>query len=301
MKIKGYFWGLLSSVSYGLIPLFILPIKKVNFAIDTTLFYRFAFAALLLGIYLLACKKTFKIEYKQLITLLVLGFFYGISSDFLFLAYDYLNAGVASTLLFIYPLLVAIIMAVFFNEKLNSTSLFAIVFTLLGVFLLSMQNGKFAINGLGLLTIFISALGYALYIITVSKSNVKNLNGLVLTFYSFVCTAGYYAIKLALNTHGNFEIPSINLGINLALFALTTTVISSLALVFAIKSIGSTATSILGAFEPVVAVGISVLLFQEHFSVNLALGIACIILGVTLNIMGDAYKNRKKAKKATHG
>ncbi|UYW01729.1 DMT family transporter [Flavobacterium agricola] len=301
MRFKGYFLGLLSSVSYGLIPLFVLPIKKAGFGIDTTLFYRFAFAALLLGSYLLLKQKSFNIERNQILTLAVLGMFYGISSDSLFLAYDYLNAGVASTLLFIYPLLVAIIMALVFKEKLNSTSIFAIVFTLIGVLLLSLQNGKFAINGIGLFIIFISALGYALYIVTVSKSNVKNLNGLVLTFYSFLFTSVYYAVKLLTDSNKNFEIPTFSLGLNLALFALVTTVISSLALVFAIKYIGSTATSILGAFEPVVAVSISVLLFDEFFSLNLALGISCIILGVTLNIIGDAYKNRKKLKKATLG
>lgn len=294
MKFKGYLFGLLSSVSYGLIPLFILPIKQINFAIDTTLFYRFLFASLILGMYLLFSKKNFKIAPRQIGTLALLGLFYGISSDALFIAYDYLNAGVASTLLFIYPLIVAIIMAVFFKEKLSFATGLAIIFTIGGVLLLSMQNGSFSINVVGLLTIFISALCYALYIITVSKSNVNTINGILLTFYSFIFTSIYYGIKILYDIETDFNIPSFHIGFNLALFALVTTVISSLALVFAIKYIGSTPTSILGAFEPVVAVTISVLVFNEYFSLNLALGILCIILGVTLNIIGDAYKNRKK-------
>lgn len=294
MKVKGYIFGLISSISYGLIPLFVLPIKQIQFAIDTTLFYRFLFAALILAFYLVLTKKSFSIAPKQIGTLAVLGFFYGVSSDALFLAYDYLNAGVASTLLFIYPLIVAVIMATFFKEKLSFATAFAILFTIIGVLLLSMQNGTFSINFIGLTIIFISALCYALYIITVSKSNVNTLNGMQLTFYSFVFTTVYYAIKIILDFEIDFSIPSFKIGINLALFALVTTVISSLALVFAIKYIGSTATSILGAFEPVVAVAVSVLLFNEYFSLNLALGILAIITGVTLNIISDAYKNRKK-------
>ena len=292
MKLKGYLLGLLSSISYGLIPLFILPLKKVGFSMDTTLFYRFLFSASILGCYLLIKQKSIKVEPKQIGILVLLGLFYGISSDSLFIAYDYLNAGVASTLLFIYPLIVAIIMAIFFKEKLTFASILAIVFTLVGVVLLSIKNGEFNLNLIGLSIVFLSALGYALYIVTVNKSNVKNLNGMVLTFYSFLITSIYYGTKLIIGK-GDFAIPSLETGINIGIFALVTTVISSLALVYAIKYIGSTPTSILGAFEPVVAVSISVLLFGEYFSMNLAFGILLIIFGVMLNIISDAYASKK--------
>ena len=93
-----------------------------------------------------------------------------------------------------------------------------------------------------------------------------------------------------------FILPSIDFAFNFFTFALVTTVISSLALVFAIKEIGSTATSILGAFEPVVAVAISVIIFGEDFSMSLALGILMIIIGVLLNVIGNSYQQRKKLK-----
>lgn len=117
MKFKGYALGLLSSISYGLIPLFILPIKQANFSLDKTLFYRFLFSALIVGVYLLIKRENIKIEIKQIPILIVLGILYGISADALFLGYDYLSAGIASTLLFVYPLIVAVIMAILFKEN----------------------------------------------------------------------------------------------------------------------------------------------------------------------------------------
>ena len=292
MKFKGYALGLLSSISYGLIPLFILPIKLANFSIDTTLFYRFLFSALIVGTYLLIKKQSIKVEVKQIPVLIVLGILYGISSDSLFLAYDYLSAGIASTLLFIYPLIVAIIMAVFFKEKITTATLVAIACVIIGVVLLSLKNGSFDLNLVGLGIVLISALAYSSYIITVNKSNVKSIKGFTLTFYSFIVTVIYYAIKMIINKD-SFVLPSFNLAFNFFTFALVTTVISSLALVFAIKEIGSTATSILGAFEPVVAVAISVIIFGEDFSLSLSLGILMIIIGVLLNVVGDAYLKKK--------
>ncbi|NOJ76224.1 DMT family transporter [Empedobacter stercoris] len=292
MKLKGYAYGLISSISYGLIPLFILPIKQANFPIDTTLFYRFFFSALIVGVYLLIKKKSFKIELKQIPILITLGLLYGISADALFLGYDYLSAGIASTLLFVYPLIVAIIMAVFFKEKLTFSAIVAIAFVLAGVILLSFKDGKFELNPIGLGIVFISALGYGLYIVTVNKSKAKEIKGFTLSFYSFLFTTIYYAIKMIIQKE-SFVLPSLELTFNFFTFAFVTTVISSIALIFAIKEIGSTATSILGASEPVVAVGVSVLLFGENFSWSLGLGIFMIILGVTLNVLGDACQQKR--------
>ena len=289
MKFKGYALGLLSSISYGLIPLFILPIKQANFSLDTTLFYRFLFSALIVGTYLILRKQSIKVEIQQIPLLIILGILYGISSDSLFLAYDYLSAGVASTLLFIYPLIVAIIMAVFFKEKITKITLLAIACVLIGVIFLSFKNGHFDLNVIGLVIVLISALAYSSYIVIVNKSNVKNIKGFTLTFYSFIVTVIYYAIKMLINKD-SFVLPSIDLAFNFFTFALVTTVVSSLALVFAIKEIGSTATSILGAFEPVVAVAVSVLLFNEDFSFTLGVGIICIIIGVLIKTIFEENK-----------
>ncbi|QHC84207.1 hypothetical protein AS589_05085 [Empedobacter brevis] len=292
MKFKGYAYGLISSISYGLIPLFILPIKQANFSIDTTLFYRFFFSALIVGVYLFAKKQSFRVYSKQIPVLIVLGLLYGISADALFLGYDYLSAGIASTLLFVYPLIVAIIMVVFFKERITISTIAAIAFVLAGIFLLSFKDGQFKLNPIGLGIVFISALGYGLYIITVNKSSVREIKGFTLSFYSFLFTTIYYAIKMLIQKE-SFILPSLELTFNFFTFAFVTTVISSIALIFAIKNIGSTATSILGASEPVVAVAVSVIIFGENFSMSLALGIFMIIFGVTLNVVGDAYQQKR--------
>lgn len=295
MKFKGYALGLLSSISYGLIPLFILPIKQANFSLDKTLFYRFLFSALIVGVYLLIKRENIKIEIKQIPILIVLGILYGISADALFWGYDYLSAGIASTLLFVYPLIVAVIMAILFKEKISKSTILAIGFVLAGIFMLSFKDGTFEFNPIGLGIIFISALAYSSFIIIVNKSSAQRIKGFPMSFYSFLFTTIYYGIKLWFKKE-SFTLPSIDLAYNFFTFAFVTTVISSIALIYSIKEIGSTATSILGASEPVVAVGVSVILFGENFSLSLAIGISLIIFGVILNVIGDQLEKRKLLK-----
>jgi len=291
MKCKGYALGIISAVSYGLLPIFILPIKQAHFSLDITLFYRFLFSALMVGGYLLYSGENFSVNRKELLLFAVLGTCYALSSEFLFLGYDYLTAGIASTVLFIYPVIVALIMFFFFKERLTKLSVSSLFLAFAGVIILCLKGNSFEINYRGLGIVVLSSLFYALYMIIVSKSNIK-VSGFKLSFYSMLFTAGFFMIK-AMVGHHSFAIPSSSALLNFLLFAFLTTVISSLSLVYAIKEIGSTAAAVLGALEPVVAVIISVLIFHEKFTFNLFWGITLILIGVVLNIISDSRKLRQ--------
>ncbi|GEN67846.1 DMT family transporter [Chryseobacterium rhizosphaerae] len=288
MKLRGYMLGTLSAVSYGLIPIFILPIKQAHFSVDVTLFYRFFFSALLVGGYLLYSKESFKINKKETLILTVLGICYALSSEFLFLGYDFLTPGIASTVLFIYPVIVALIMFFFYKEKLNRLSIVSLLFAFAGVIVLCLKGSGLEINFTGLGIVMLSSLFYALYMVIVNKSDLK-VSGFKLSFYSMLFTSLFFMTKTGLEGQ-SLTITSLSLFFNFLIFAFLTTVISSLCLVYAIKYIGSTPTAILGALEPVVAVMVSVLMFHEKFTPNLFIGITLILLGVTLNVIAD---NRK--------
>ena len=78
--------------------------------IESILFFRYAIAVLLLGAFLLLRKHSFRVTWKQAGVLLVLGLLYTTSSLTLFEAYRYIASGLATTIVFLYPVLVAIIM-----------------------------------------------------------------------------------------------------------------------------------------------------------------------------------------------
>ncbi|CEJ69249.1 putative DMT superfamily transporter inner membrane protein [Chryseobacterium oranimense G311] len=290
MKFKGYMLGILSAISFGLIPIFILPLKQAHFSMDITLFYRFLFSAMMVGGYLLYSKESFRINKKETLILAVLGVCYALSSEFLFIGYDFLTPGIASTVLFIYPVIVALIMFFFYKEKLTSLSVGSLVFAFAGVIVLCLKEKGMEINFAGLGVVMLSSLFYALYMVIVNKSDMK-VSGFKLSFYSMLFTSGFFMIK-AFTEGESFVIPSLSVFFNFIVFAFLTTVISGLCLVYAIKYIGSTPTAILGALEPVVAVMVSVLMFHERFTVNLLIGIILILLGVILNVIADNKKSK---------
>ncbi|KMQ67333.1 membrane protein [Chryseobacterium sp. FH2] len=288
MKFRGYVLGIISAISYGLLPIFILPIKHAHFSLDVTLFYRFLFSALMIGGYLLYSKESFSINKKEILIFVILGICYALSSEFLFLGYDFLTAGIASTVLFIYPVIVALIMFFLYKEKLTKLSIVSLLLALAGVITLCLKGNRLEINYIGLGTVLLSSIFYALYIVIVNKTNIK-VSGFKLSFYSMLFTSVFFMVK-AIIENESFVIPSTTAFLNFLVFAFVTTVISSLCLVYAIKDIGSTPAAILGALEPVIAVMISVLIFHEKSTFNLWFGIILILIGVILNVIADSRK-----------
>lgn len=295
MKIKGYILAIISAVFYGMIPLFVLPLKAVHFPMDVTLFYRFLFSSIIILGYLLIKKESLKVRTSELGILLVLGILFSLSAEFLFAAYDYLTPGIASTILFVYPVIVALIMSFVFKEKITRNTILALLITLCGIVTLSIKDGSFAINFTGLFIALGSALSYALYMVTVNKARL-NVSGFKLTFYSLLFSAMFYLAK-SLIMGESLAVHHPGVLAHIALFGLITSVISISALVYAIRLIGSTPTSIMGATEPVIAVGISVYLFHESLTPTLISGILLIIGGVILGIVADAHQKRRELKK----
>ena len=287
--LKGYLFALVSALTYGMIPLFMIPLKKLDFfSVDTALFYRFLIAAILiLGYLVFYQKESVKINLKEGFVLSVLGLFYALSAEFLFIAYDFLSPGIASTIFFIYPIMVALILGIFFREKITLATTISLVIVVVGVGILSIKD-NFEINYIGLFVSLLGALMYALYMIIVNKTKIK-ASGVKVSFYSMVFASLFFLVK-TLVLGNSVAIPSLKIGTHLALFSLITTALSVVSLVYAIKYIGSTPTAIMGAVEPVVAVMISVGLFDETLTFSLIAGVIIIISGVLI----DVVFNKKK-------
>ena len=283
-NLKGFAYGIATSVTFGLIPLFTLPLMEKGMRFDSILFYRFLFAAIALSGMLLAKKESFRTEMRNLPILILLGAFYTGSAMFLFWGYTY-------------PIFVTLFMLFVFKEKTSWITLLAIGLAICGVARLSIDGGEMRLNGLGVIIVLLSAVAYALYIVTVNKSRVHDMPGRKLTFYVFIVSTSLFFIKAQAGT-GIQPIPDLPSFINLVLLAFLPTVVSNITLVQAIHHIGSTLTSVLGATEPVTAVCVGVLVFGEPFTPHLALGILLIIVAVTLIILSKyIQKNLHEAKR----
>lgn len=283
-NLKGFSYGIATSVTFGLIPLFTLPLMAKGMKFDSILFYRFLFAALALTGMMLLRKESFRIEKSDCPVLVLLGIFYTGSAMFLFWGYSFMAAGIATTLHFTYPVFVTLLMWILFREKASWVTLLAIGLAIGGVARLSIGDGEIRLSAAGVGIVLLSAVAYALYIITVNKSRVRQMAGRKLTFYVFIVSTVLFFIKIQIG--GALQpIPDAASFIDLLLLAFVPTVVSNMALVQAVHHIGSTLTAVLGAMEPVTAVAVGVLLFGEPFTPHLALGILLIIVAVTMIIL----------------
>lgn len=282
---KGILNGIIASTSYGMNPLFGLPLYAIGIGVNSVLFYRYFLAVIIYFIWLKFFKKaSLKISRQEIIPLFFLGIFFSLSSLTLFEAFHYIEAGIACTILFIYPVMVAIIMAIFFKEKITKTVIFAILLTSIGIILLYKGKPDTALSIKGILIVLTSALLYALYIVGVKNIKpVKVMNSARLSFYVMLFGLIVYIVNLKFCTTLQM-LPNLKawiLAIGLALFP---TIISLETITIAIQIIGSTNTAILGALEPLTAIFFGILFFHEQLTLRISIGIILILFGVFLII-----------------
>ena len=286
--IKGFLYGIATSVTIGLIPLFTLPLMARGMHFESILFYRFVLATLALGVMMKLKGESFRVGRADIPFFLLLGFFYTCSAMFLFWGYDFMGAGVATTLHFTYPVFVTLLMLCFFRERTSWITLLAIMLAIAGVARLSI-SGDIHFSALGVVIVLLSAVAYASYIVVVNKSRVRTMDGRKLAFYVFVVSTILFGLRAS--THlGIQPIPDGMSVLNLFLLAVLPTVISNITLVLAVRRIGGTLTSVLGAMEPLTAVCVGVLVFGEAFTANEAFGMLLIITAVTLIILSGTIK-----------
>ena len=294
-KTKGFILGAIAAASYGMNPLFTLPLYSAGMSVDTVLFYRYSLAVIVLGIMMKFQKQSFAIKRVDVLPLCIMGLLFAFSSLFLFMSYNYMDAGIASTILFVYPVLVAIIMAVVFKEKVSPITMFSIALAFVGISMLCKSPGGQTLSLVGITFVFLSSLSYAIYIVGVNRSSLKDMPIAKLTFYVLLFGLSVYVVRLQFCTELQV-IPTPMLWINAVSLAVFPTVISLVTMTKAIHYIGSTPTAILGALEPVTALFFGVLVFGEQLTPRIILGILMVITAVTLIIGGKSLLKKRKIR-----
>ena len=284
--IIGYPAGIITGITYGLNPLFAKPLMNAGASTEAILFFRYGIAVILLGAYLLLKKENFRITLKQAGVLLSLGLLYTASSTFLFEAYKYIASGLATTLVFLFPAMVAIIM-VFLKVVPSWPVWLSIAATFAGVMIMTGGAGAEKINPLGVWFSIASAFVYALFIVIINRSKViSSIPNSLLTFYALL-TGTFFFIGRCLFSGADL-MAGIDGGMawcNLIGLAVLPTIVSTASLAVATRNIGATKASVLGVFEPITAIMVGTVVFGEALTPNIIAGILISIVAVTFMIM----------------
>ena len=282
----GYLAGIVSGITYGMNPLFGVPVINKGLDVNSLLFYRYGLASLLMLVFMLVAKKPIRITWKQFGLMAVLGALFTGCSITLFEAYKYIPSGIATSILYVYPIMVALIMMAFgqFPTWKTWLSIFAGV---AGAILLSLNGGGGFIDWRGIALVVASGLCYTLFIVIVNQSQaIKALPNLILTFYCFLIGS---VMLFALSGFGvNLNpVPDTVSWLNVLGLAVLPTAVATVTLAASSKAVGATKTSILGILEPLTAIVIGTLVFQEAFTLNVALGVALILFAILFMILTE--------------
>ena len=284
--IIGYPAGIITGITYGLNPLFAKPLMNDGASTEAILFFRYGIAVVLLGAYLLMKKESFKITLKQAGVLIALGLLFTASSTFLFESYKYIASGLATTLVFLFPVMVAIIM-VFLKVVPSWPVWMSIAATFAGVMIMTGGTGAEAINPIGVWLSIASAFVYALFIVIINRSKaISSISNSLLTFYALLVGSIVFFTRCLLS--GAELMTGFDGGmawINLTGLAILPTIVSTATLAIATRNIGATKASVLGVFEPITAILIGTLVFGEALTSNIIIGILISIVAVTFMIM----------------
>ena len=287
-SVRGYLLAAVAEITYGMNPLFTLPLYAEGMDANSVLFFRYLFAVPVLGVMILARGRSFKVAWRDVPLLGVFGILCAVSSLTLYMSYNYMDAGIASTMLFVYPLIVALLMWLFFKEKMTLRTVVCIAMALAGIGLLYKSNDGTTLSTAGTLLVMGSALSYALYLVGVDHGRIKEIPTVTVTFYILLFGWVLFAAS-ALGNGTGIALPPREkwyLWGNMVALGIFPTAISFLCTTKAISYIGPTPVAILGALEPATAIFFGVTVFHEQLTMRDVCGLLLIIMAVTLVVAG---------------
>ena len=261
----GALCGILAAVCYGANPLGAVMLHRAGIGTGHMLMWRFAFAAMLLGGWMLVRRESFGLTRRNLMVTLLLGALFAVSSQTFYASFLLMDVGIACTLLFIYPILTALMMAVCFGERLTLATLGACALAFAGIAVLSLGGGEHRVSVEGLVLVGLSALTFWVLL------------------FCLMGVAGWTACSAGVSA---FTLPKGGEQWGYALFlAVVPTLLSLMFMAVSARRLGSTPTAILGALEPLTAVAVGVLVFGEALTVRLGIGTVCVLLAVGLTLL----------------
>ena len=295
ITINGIFYAAISSMSFGFSPLFSLALIAAGLSDFDILSYRWLIAGIVLMIYALCKKKSLRLNsFDEAWKIILLSVLRALTSVTLLIGYVNISSGIASTINFMYPVIVTLCMVIFFGEKRSLIDYLAIAASIFGVYLLASGDSIMVEGGntkLGLTCSLISAFSFAAYYIVMKQVKADKIEVVKFTTWIMLLSAVYFIIGAFLCNGKLTIVTDARSWLNILGLGLWSTMVSNITGVKGNRRIGPTMTSILGALQPCTAVILGVLFLNEHLYMRSLIGCIIILIAVTIIVLHQ--KNRK--------
>jgi drug/metabolite transporter (DMT)-like permease len=280
-KIKGILFIVLSTVAFGIMPILAKLAYRGGANTYTTLFLRFFFAAIMVFLYLRSKGISLKLTKRQLFLVLTIGVLgYTLTSTSLFMSYNYISIGMATMILYTYPVIVTFLSYVFYKEKMYPRKILSLIISSIGIYIL-IDKGSQNFNLKGLILAGMAAILFSLYVLGSSLKEIKVINSYVLTFY-ISCASALVMFASAIATNNfNINIPFYAF-VAILLLAFISTVVALTAFLEGVRIIGPSKASIFSTLEPIVALILGILILGEPVSARIIIGSITIVASIVI-------------------
>ena len=285
-NLIGYACGIISGMTYGFNPLFAMPLISNGASVESILFFRYGLSAIILFTLILIGKQSLRVNIKQASILIILGLLFTASSTFLFEAYKYIASGLATTLIFIFPILVALIM-MFLRVFPTWQVWLSVAICFAGVVTMTQSDSSQTIAIEGVILSLGSALAYAIFIVIINHNKtIKNISNSLITFYTMIVGSVVFLTQIIFSNNTiTTGLEGNTAWLNLLGLAIIPTIVSTSTLAISTRKIGATKASVLSVFEPITAILAGALAFNEQITTNIVIGIALSMSAVIFMIL----------------
>lgn len=291
---NGVFYASVSSASFGFSPLFTIGLLAAGLNELDILSYRWLIAGIVLMVYAVCKKKSLKLNsFDEAWKVILLSALRSITAITLLIGFSNISSGIASTINFMYPVIVTVCMMLFFGEKRSKIDIAAIAMSIFGVYLLASGDSIVTDGGntrLGLICSLISAFSFAAYYIVMKQVRADKIEVVKFTTWVMMLSAVYFIIGAFIFEGRISAIPDGKSWLYILGLGLWATMVSNITGVKAVRRIGPTHTSILGALQPVTAVILGIAFLGEHLYIRSCIGVGLILIAVSIVVMHQKKK-----------
>lgn len=296
-KVKGIIYACISAITYGLSPILIAISYSMGNNFLMMVFSRNFLILPIAFLYLMVKKISIRISKEDFISLCLVTCL-GLSASLivLYMSYNYIPVGLATSIHFIYPSIVAVLSVLVFKEEMSKVRRLAILSSLVGVLLFIDLKGGSSNLYLGLGLAFLSGLSYAYYIVFLAKSGVLRLDSMVVVFYT--CLISTFFVGLITLFTGNMAFSKISSKGWLLIFSISimVTFLGTLFTQLAVKNIGTTMTSVMSTLEPIATIVVGVVMYNEKVGTTKLIACFFIVLAVFLLALDQKQMAKKRAE-----
>ena len=286
-QIKGSIYVILSAMIFGLMPIFGKVIYGAGSNALTLTFHRFLFSVPLTYCICKKKKLSLKVSRQEKVSIGLLSVWYCVTPLLLFISYEFISSGLSTTLHFVYPVVVFVLCAVFYKDKINGFKGIACLMCMIGLSLFYTPSSGGHLMGIGIA--LLSGVTYAMYITYLAKSAVKEVSSYVLSFYLSVIGSIALFILTIITRQLTFNLSLMGWVLSIG-FSACTSGLATILFQEGAKRVGPQSAALLSTFEPVTSIIVGLFVFDEQLTVQATIGMVLILLAVVVLQLADRIK-----------